>query len=40
LNGLKDLREMAHRLKPGERVIMVVVDHRSGRKGYIQVRAH
>lgn len=39
LGGFEDLMQIACQLKPRQRVIIVILDHRTGRKGYIQVHA-
>ena len=38
LSGFEDLMNIAGQLEPRQRVVIVVLDHRTGRKGYIQVR--
>ena len=38
LGGFEDLMHIACQLKSRQRVIIVILDHRTGRKGYIQVQ--
>jgi len=40
LGGFEDLMQIACQLKPRQRVIIFILDHRTGRKGYIQVHTH
>jgi hypothetical protein len=40
LSGFEDLMHIACQLESKQRVIIVILDHRTGRKGYIQVRTH
>jgi len=40
MSSFDDLMQIVSQMRPRQRVIMVILDHKTGRKGYIQVHTH